>query len=153
MKRKQRRQKYPKRVDAILSADWHLRDTVPRCRTDDYWKAQEDKVKQIYAMGYEFGCPVFHAGDLFDHWKNSPYLINWCLNNLPEHFYTCIGNHDVPQHNIDNLEKCGLGVLETAKKIELFPGSIHWGEETTGAIYTKISGRKITLVTIKWLRS
>jgi N-acetylmuramoyl-L-alanine amidase len=49
------------------------------------------------ALGPKFGgkklqekhqCPVFHAGDLFDYWKPSPWLISKAIEHLPDKFYT-----------------------------------------------------------------
>jgi DNA repair exonuclease SbcCD nuclease subunit len=106
--------------DLILSGDWHLRDTVPKCRTDDFWEAQWDKVRQLFYLSYELSCPVYLSGDLFHHWKTSPYLINKTIKELlpfDGHIKSIIGNHDMPNHNIDNMEKSGLQTLFDTKII------------------------------------
>lgn len=108
---------------AILTGDWHLREDQPRCRTDNFWGAQWKKVKFIKELQDEYAnkytnCPIFHSGDLFHHWKPSPRLLSWCIDNLP--FMYCIpGNHDLPNHNLGMLQKSGLWTLEKAGKIAI----------------------------------
>ena len=136
-------------VDAILTGDWHLRETKPKCRTDDYWKAQEKKVNQITALSYEFGCPIIHSGDLFHHWKPSPYLLNWVVVRLkPYDFQTIIGNHDLPQHNLELIDKSGIQVLIKTNTIKLING-VHWGMDLEPVI--NIDSKNMTVVhTMVW---
>ena len=112
--------------DLILTADWHLRETQPTCRTDNFQEVQWDKVNQIKQMQEEYGCPVFHAGDLFDHWKPSPNLLSEAMKHLPDLFWTVYGNHDLPQHNLDLAYKRGVYTLIEAGKVKLLK-STHWG--------------------------
>lgn len=128
--------------DAILTSDWHLRDTVPACRTDNYEEAQWRKVYHISLMQKAFGCPVLHAADLFHHWKPSPYLIAKALEWMPDMFYTIYGNHDLPQHNLELAEKCGIYALHAADKVSILDG-VHWGYKPDGDISFEIKGRKI----------
>ena len=135
--------------DAIITADWHLREDIPVARTDDFWKAQWDKVTQISRLQVRFNCPVIHAGDLFNHWKPSPYLLSKTIEMLPwDQFYTIYGNHDLPQHNILLAEKCGVNVLKMAGRLGVLNG-VHWGETPLDdrferiLIADKIGGREI----------
>jgi len=112
---------------AILTSDWHLRETQPLARTDDFMEAQWRKVQHIKGLQKEYGCPVVHAGDLFHHWKPSPWLLSQCFRHLPDEFYTIYGNHDLPQHNLDLREKSGVNVLAEAGRIEILEG-VHWGQ-------------------------
>ena len=107
------------KVDAILCADFHLRDSVPTCRTDDYFQTMLGKIKWVADLQAEYNCPVLHAGDLFHTWKASPYLLAAVMNILPDQFYTVPGNHDLPNHNIELLEKSGLAVLMCSHQIEV----------------------------------
>lgn len=108
-----------RKADLIFTADIHIREDVPICRTDDFMRAQRRKLKFIDALQQEHDCPVLDAGDLFNHWKPSPFLLCWAIDNLPQRFITIPGNHDLPGHNLDLLERCGLGVLEAAGAIKL----------------------------------
>ena len=121
-------------ADAILTGDWHLREDVPICRTDDFETAQWEKVKWVSGLQKQFDCLVLHSGDLFNHWKPSPALLSKALEFLPGNFFTNMGNHDLPQHNIDLTYKCGINVLEKAGKIEVL-SHVHWNqfpEENSG---------------------
>lgn len=129
MKRKQFQQ-----ADAIITSDWHLRDKQPIARKDDFInQTQWEKVDFVAKLQQKHNCPVLHAGDLFDHWKPSPWLLNKTIQHLPDQFFTIYGNHDLPQHNLENHEQCGIDVLIAAGKINR-PASLpietcHWGME------------------------
>ena len=99
----------------ILTADWHLRLDTPICRTDDYLDSVEKKLLFIKKMKMN----ILHAGDLFHHWKPSPELLVWTMRHIPENILLVAGNHDLPQHNAELIDKCGVGVLYESRKIEL----------------------------------
>lgn len=122
------------RPDLILTADWHLREDLPVCRTDNFWKAQWRKVDFVRQLQQEHGCPIIHSGDLFNHWKPSPFLLSETIKHLPDKFYTIYGNHDLPQHNLELADKCGIYVLLNANTVKLLEGT-HWGELPTRTSY------------------
>jgi DNA repair exonuclease SbcCD nuclease subunit len=133
--------------DAILTADWHLRDTAPSCREqEEFMSSQWNKVNFITHLQQKYDCPVLHAGDLFDNWKPSPFLLAQTLINLPQHFHTIYGNHDLPQHSLELQNKTGIHVLYTAYRLKLFHG-LHWLQEPNNyqEYVTTIKGRKILL--------
>jgi predicted phosphodiesterase len=134
------RTKNMRRPDAILCGDFHLRESTPICRTDDFWTAQWNKVQQIKELQQKYNCPVIHSGDLFDHWKPSPYLLSMAISSLPDEFSTIYGNHDLPQHNLDLAIKCGINVLKQANVLNIYENT-HWGQslETSSDKY-EISG-------------
>ena len=105
--------------DLIITADIHLRDDTPRCRTDDYWKAQSSKIRFIRDLQEKYRVPICDGGDLLDKWKSSPYLEGWSIDNLPEGIITVPGNHELPEHNINRLNKSSLNVLAKARKIQI----------------------------------
>ena len=115
------------KVDAILSSDWHIREDTPECRTDNFWEAQWDKISQVKTLQAKHKCPVYHGGDLFHHWKPSPYLISEAIKHIPKDFYTIYGQHDMPQHNLELTYKSGIHALETAGALGVIPGC-HWGQ-------------------------
>lgn len=112
---------------AILTSDWHLREDTPVCRTDDYWSTQWKKVRYISSLQMQYGCPVLHAGDLFDKWKPSPYLLSETIKNIPDRFHTIYGQHDLPEHNIELFYKCGINVLNLSGSLTLLAGT-HFGQ-------------------------
>ncbi len=114
--------------DAILTADWHLREDQPICRTDNFWEAQWNKVGQVARLQKKFDCPVWHAGDLFHHWKPSPWLLSYAIAELPKKFFTVFGQHDLPQHNLKLDTKTGINTLRQAGVVKVFQkGS--WGQQ------------------------
>jgi DNA repair exonuclease SbcCD nuclease subunit len=113
--------------DFILTADWHLREDTPVCRTDNFWETQWKKVDFVSELQKKHDCPVLHAGDLFDHWKPSPYLLSKTIEHLPKEFYTVYGNHDLLYNNLDLKEKNGVHVLEKAGKLKIL-NEASWGQ-------------------------
>jgi len=122
-----KRTRQNKKPDSILCADFHLREDQPPCRTDNFWNAQWKKVDLIRDLYLKYECPVIHAGDLFHHWKPSPYLLSEAIRRLPNNFWAIYGNHDLPQHNLELAYKCGINTLKSAGLIEIIQGC-HWGE-------------------------
>jgi len=128
------------KVDAILGADFHLREDLPVCRTDNFEAAQWRKLDEIKVLQKKHNCPVYHAGDLFQHWKPSPSLLSKTIQHLPAEFYTVYGNHDLPQHNMELLEKSGVFTLYVAGKINILPKG-HFGEVPQHSI--TIKGKRV----------
>jgi len=122
------RTKRNKRPDAILTSDWHLREDVPTCRTDNFWDTQWEKVIFVKRLQEKYDCPVIHAGDLTNHWKSSPNLLSMAISCLPDKFYTCLGQHDLQNHSLDSIQKCGTYTLELAGALTILNGT-HWEQE------------------------
>jgi len=138
-----KRTKQSKNPDLILCADFHLRESQPICRTDDFWQAQWNKVDFIRQLQIKYNCPVIHSGDLFEHWKPSPYLLTETIRHLPNNFRTIYGNHDLPQHSVDLAYKCGVNTLKSAGLLEILPGC-HWlAEPSKASLFFPITNTKI----------
>ena len=116
MKRKQKIQN----ASAIICSDLHLTEQTPECRLDDYIKAQRSKLLFISDLQKQYKCPVLCAGDIFDHWKPSPWLISFALQYLPDELIAIPGQHDLPQHNLNLIEKSGFNALIQGGRIKLF---------------------------------
>ncbi|MFA5377458.1 MAG: metallophosphoesterase [Dehalococcoidia bacterium] len=124
----------------ILSADWHLRDDTPRCRErDEYLAAQERKLKFIHDLCEENGAAFLVAGDLFDNWKPSPWLISLALRYIPPGTVVVAGQHDIPGHNLSEIGKTGLQTLAEAGVAIILSGGLRrvLGHSNTclGAVY------------------
>ena len=113
--------------DVILTSDWHLREDQPTCRTDDFQKAQWKKVDFISDLQKKYDCMVLCAGDVYEYWKPSPNLLSETIKHLPKKFCTILGNHDLPQHNLDLAYKSGVYTLFTGGHLMILEGC-HWGE-------------------------
>jgi len=94
-----------KKVDAILTSDWHLTTRTPVCRTDNYLNTQLDKLDEIADLASEHNCYVIVAGDIFDRWNCDwriiRYWYEFCQNNKT---IWCAGQHDLQDNNADNLD-------------------------------------------------
>jgi hypothetical protein len=127
---------------AILAADLHLREDAPPCRTDDFLGAQERKLAFLRGLQQEHGdCPVLVAGDVFHHWKPSPWLLRLALQYT--HNWVCVpGQHDLPQHSIAHWNRSGLAVLAaagccrvlTSPHLEPLPPPTGWERRGNGEV-------------------
>lgn len=110
--------KRKKKATAILTADWHLRRTRPRCRTDDYGAAQWGKVAIIRELQKEKGnIPVLHAGDLFHVARSSLSVVNLALQRLPERMWCVPGQHDLPEHSLEQFDDSAMANLKYAGRV------------------------------------
>jgi len=114
-----RKKKPTEMPTAILVADLHVREDQPICRTDDYFSAQGFKMEFLRRVQIDNNmAPVIMAGDVFNNWKPSPFLLSWTLDHLPlGKSYAIYGQHDLPQHNMNLLNKSGLNVLDSAQRV------------------------------------
>jgi DNA repair exonuclease SbcCD nuclease subunit len=108
-----------KSPDAILMSDPHLREDRPLCRTDNYWDAMWEDIDFIDKLQIEYNCPILNAGDLFNKAKPSLYLVSLVIDYLPDNFISIAGQHDVPNHNPQLLNKSGIGLLQDVEKLKL----------------------------------
>jgi len=116
-------------VIAIAISDLHLSLLQPVCRADKDWLTVQagylDQVKKVYAQQSEQDqpdVPILCAGDLFDRWNPPPELIHFALEHLPDGMMCVPGQHDLPNHRIDEMHRSGYGVLKKAGKIRDLSG-------------------------------
>jgi len=101
----------------ILTADWHLRSSRPRCRLDNDWiETQMNALKQIEKYSKKYGCPIVVVGDVFDTAAADItftllFKIQQWAAQLEYPLYLLAGNHDLQYHDIANIEKSGVGIL------------------------------------------
>ena len=122
------RTKNIKTPDGILCGDNHLREDTPTCFTGDWHQEQWKAMELIRNLQARYKCPVLNSGDLFHHWKASPSLLSQALFFLPEDFNSIAGQHDLPQHALELINKSGLHTLEVAGKLNVLKGC-HFGQE------------------------
>jgi DNA repair exonuclease SbcCD nuclease subunit len=135
------------KVDAIITSDWHIRDSVPVCRQDDYFQTMLGKIKWVSDLQQEHDCPVLHAGDLFHKYEPKSKVLGYLMTRMPKQFYTIPGNHDLKNHNIELIEQGGITVLKEADKIKVLSNSIYesnaFNFSITGIFYGFISNLKL----------
>lgn len=57
--------------------------------------------------------PILIAGDIFDKWNPPPELINFAIKHLPK-CYAIPGQHDLPNHNYEQIERTAYWTLVQA---------------------------------------
>lgn len=116
-----------KGVIAILCSDIHLSHKAPIARSaePDWYYAmlrpllEIDKLRDIYE-----GVPVVCAGDIFDHWKSPPELINFAIQWLPNGMFSIPGQHDLAYHSLEDIKKSAYWTLVQSQTIENLPHGI-----------------------------
>jgi len=113
----------------IVSADWHLRSTVPDCvdATQEEWiSIQESAVNKVIDIAIENKSPVFVVGDIFHSDITASFQVIQIIQNaakrLKEHnlsLYVLFGNHDLKYHTSTNIIKSPLGVLMNSVNVYL----------------------------------
>ena len=90
----------------ICTADWHLRKSVPVCRTEteEQWlDFQFEVVESIFKTARELKASVCCAGDIFNQSVPGTRVVNKLIDLLEDYvdvpFYACAGNHETPYHN------------------------------------------------------
>lgn len=107
----------------VLTADWHLRATRPRCRNDEDWySTQEKALEQIRTFANEKGCPIFVVGDIFHSNGDTSFycvqMVQKMARRTKEGLYILAGNHDLIYHSSANLERSAVGILLKSNNIK-----------------------------------
>lgn len=101
-----------RKIIAIAFSDLHLTLQVPAVRADNDWLGvQAVYLDQVRQLQTKYDCPILFGGDLFDRWNAPAELINFALEHLPEGSYTVAGQHDLPNHRLDLMERSAYGTL------------------------------------------
>ena len=135
------------KVIAILTADWHLSHNPPvwRSAEPDWYLAMKRPLDEIQELQSKYKCPVLCAGDIFDKWNSPAELINFAIQFLPTCIYAIPGQHDMPEHNIENIHRSAYETLVRAEKIEnMSPLTFHPTKRITVAAFP--FGKKIKAI-------
>ena len=125
----------------IITADWHLRSQRPRCRLDDDWmETQKKALKCIVDYAGENNADVIVIGDIFHSTNETTNevigLVQGMAINLKKEglsLYILAGNHDLPQHNIDNIHRSAFQILIRSiniyhlRQLKFDDGVYHYG--------------------------
>jgi hypothetical protein len=99
----------------IFAADLHLRKDKPICRkeTDEEWmELQRSQLEFITKTCSEYRCPLLLGGDIFHHAKSSDEIKNMFIKTFSDiHVFAIAGQHDLPNHSWENINKSSYGVL------------------------------------------
>ena len=107
----------------IITADWHIRATRPRCRIDiDWMQTQRKALTHIVEIAKEKEATVMVVGDLFHSNSDTNFECIQLIQKMADELgglYILAGNHDLPFHNSENIEKSAIGVLLNSSNVHL----------------------------------
>lgn len=115
----------------LITSDWHIRNTTPKARLDNYQAALWNKVEQIMALAKEHDAHILFGGDLFDVPKSAIESTVKLVSTLGNQFLCGIpGQHDLPNHLIKNIDKCSFGLMLECGYVRGLEGSVEF-EDTS----------------------
>ncbi len=138
-------QKTDEKIIAIFCADLHLslRPPVFRSAENDWMCAMLRPLVELRTLAMLHNCPIIYAGDIFDKWNSSPELINFAIKHLPKG-YAIPGQHDLPLHNYEDIEKSAYWTLVKADRIYHIVPNMYLAEEPAPLMLYGFSfGKKI----------
>jgi len=98
----------------LITGDWHIRNTVPERRLDDYWVTVRKKIDFILDLAVKEKCNlILQPGDLFDSHKANDLLKGYIIRSLKKRkikVVTVFGQHDLRYHS-SNVMNTPLAVL------------------------------------------
>ena len=105
-------------MKVLITADWHIKGERPVCRLDNDWIASQRKtISEIREVFSKYGCDqMWILGDLFDAPRCSTEAVNMLVEELLKFHEGSVkvlcGNHDLKDHNYDNLNVCSIGTIK-----------------------------------------
>lgn len=107
---------------ALLTADHHIRQGKPICRTDNYEAAILKKHWFMLELCREHSVPLISAGDFGEKsyyvkegngWGKdiSSKIVHLFMEYPDVDKYIVPGNHDLPSHSMENFDESPLGIL------------------------------------------
>lgn len=109
------------KVVLAVIADVHTCLTPPVFRSSepDWFAAQARPWREVRKLCKKHDCPLAICGDLFDRWDARPEVVNWLMGQLPrkQKVYAVPGNHDLPNHDIQQTDRTAFGTLYRTKRI------------------------------------
>lgn len=109
-------------VIAILVADLHLSHTAPVARSSEpsWYDAMARALGELNDLAKDHHTPVICAGDIFDCWNSPPEIINFAIKHLPK-MYAIPGQHDLPHHRLEDIERSAYWTLVKAGVVSEIP--------------------------------
>ena len=106
---------------AILLSDLHLSQNAPVARSAEpnWFDVIRRQWRPVNKTARKYNIPLVIAGDIFDRWNASPEVINLAIELFDAHtIYAVPGQHDLPNHCLDQIHRSAYGVLADANIIE-----------------------------------
>ena len=133
----------------IITADWHLSQTRPRCRIDKDWiETQRNIINQVYEYAKKFKVDVFIVGDIFHSNSDTSFEVIKIVQDFAKELkkiglklYVIFGNHDLLFHSVKNVDKSAVGILINSENV-YFAGD-YSDEVGAGHFDEKIENKRI----------
>ena len=115
-------------MKALVTADWHLRSTVPSCCTmsqEEWFEVQEEAIGKVEEIAEKEKVElILHDGDLF----HSEVTATNQVIQIPQRFsermwhkgipvYYLCGNHDLINHSSSTLYRSAMGTFLNSKYV------------------------------------
>jgi len=136
----------------LITGDWHIRNSTPERRIDDYWETVRKKIDYILDLAVEEKVDlILQPGDFFDSHKANDFLKRHMIKRLIKtkiKVITVFGQHDLRYHSSET-RNTPLAVLNAAEVVYLAPnwdpldfGDVHiwgasWYEDIPKEMYSK----------------
>ena len=112
-------------MKGIITADWHIRSSVPRCRRDSDWMATQKKaLDAIMNKAFEYNCDVYIVGDIFHSNADASFECISMIQHMADELSgrglfirMLAGNHDLPFHSARNIDRSAVGILLNTRGI------------------------------------
>jgi DNA repair exonuclease SbcCD nuclease subunit len=126
----------------ICTADWHLRSQKPRCRLDNDWiETQETALAYLASYAKKYEADIAVIGDIFHSTNETTNEViglvqetALLLEKTGQTLYILAGNHDLPQHNLDNIHRSAFNILLNSKNIRSLSEIIIGADERISAV-------------------
>ncbi len=108
----------------IVCSDLHLSHKPPIWRScePDWYEAMKRQLIELSDLQSRLDDTIIYcAGDIFDKWNAPAELINFAINTLPM-MITIPGQHDMPSHNFEELDRSAYGTINYANTIRDISG-------------------------------
>ena len=130
-------------MNMIVTADWHLRDSVPKCLSltqTEWYELQENMLGQIGEFCVKNDADLYVVGDIFDSNDDCSFRLIQMVQTLAKELsdfnltlFFIAGNHDEKYHD-KNLINSAIGILLNSENCRLignddFIGASNFGEE------------------------
>ena len=109
---------------AVVCSDLHLSHTAPRNRAEkgvDWYRVMDQSLDVVTNRATQLGVPLIIAGDIFHTWDNPAELVNFTIQRLSKaryKVYAIPGQHDLPNHNYEDVVKSSYWTLIESNVIE-----------------------------------
>ena len=136
----------------LITGDWHIRNTSPKRRLDDYWKTCKKKLDYILDLAVKEKVDmILQPGDFFDTHKANDFLKYHMIKRLKRakiKVITVFGQHDLRYHSSE-IRNTPLAVLQAAEVAYQAPnwdpmdfGDVHiwganWHEDIPKEVFSK----------------